>query len=697
MNDFSRLSFWFFYIILADCIISQIIEEAITTASVFHISDSENFFLNDSYCLKSIKVRAYLTNDTYKGEPSPSMRLDVMWESDRPVSSLKIESDSQDDLYCHPPHTFNYHRLLTKKKMHTFPDIVNYGPRFIPVKLDCKYIIVPEMPYPCLPLHFKYRAPTCLSESVCSCRNVSLPGPEFRVRGQGSGVMVYWELPGDSLIKSEEIRKISMSLQVSRPVNRDDVHPKEYTFTFWDNAKTKSGSYFFNLNTTESVTYLLKGAYENKYDCSGNMTRVNFDFPETKKAHNHVIVYSILYVLTITALTLGIIYLFRRKLERLICNKVFSKDHERRIVDNNKIIYPQNKIPSSPVVNNPIYYSDNNENDLHSIDCCELSLKKKLAEGHFGVVYLATSISPIKGHKIFAVKQLKATASTLDTEDFLEEMNTFVKAGEHRHVVKMIGCRRSPPLSIVMEYVPYNLLEYLKNIRDEFEMRQAMRSDRGQHGVRKSEESLPSNYIEADEVETVPLQQLECVLDSQELESFGLQIARGMAHLEEKSIVHRDLAARNILVDNSKTLKISDFGMSRSGIYVNKTNRQFPLRWMSPESINTGVFSNRSDVWAYGIVLWEIGTLGGFPYSDMQNDEVFSLISKGGHPGQPENVTAVFYELMLDCWSFKPEDRPTFAEIVRRIENLRQKTYVDFGNLREYYVFPPTEEDVKKA
>uniref|UniRef100_A0A182YIL5 Uncharacterized protein n=1 Tax=Anopheles stephensi TaxID=30069 RepID=A0A182YIL5_ANOST len=103
---------------------------------------------------------------------------------------------------------------------------------------------------------------------------------------------------------------------------------------------------------------------------------------------------------------------------------------------------------------------------------------------------------------------------------------------------------------------------------------------------------------------------LEYVLDHKELHNFAKQIACGMERLEELQITHRDLAARNILIDERKTLKISDFGLSRTGIYVNTRNKKVPLRWLSIEAMRDNLYSNKSDVWAFGIVLWEIGTLG---------------------------------------------------------------------------------------
>jgi len=187
---------------------------------------------------------------------------------------------------------------------------------------------------------------------------------------------------------------------------------------------------------------------------------------------------------------------------------------------------------------------------------------------------------------------------------------------------------------------------------------------------------------------------IEYVLDHNELHHFAVQIARGMKHLEEKQITHRDLAARNILINDSKTLKISDFGLSRMGIYVNTKTKQVPLRWLSVEAIRDRLYSNKSDVWAFGVVLWEIGTLGAFPYPTVSNNELLSYLQAGKRLERPENISPELYSLMLNCWEESPSNRPNFKEILAKLEPQKQQIYIDFKDIDPYYVFPPTKNEI---
>ncbi|CRK99865.1 CLUMA_CG013168, isoform A [Clunio marinus] len=185
---------------------------------------------------------------------------------------------------------------------------------------------------------------------------------------------------------------------------------------------------------------------------------------------------------------------------------------------------------------------------------------------------------------------------------------------------------------------------------------------------------------------------LEYVVDHKELHNFAIQIARGMRHLQDLQITHRDLAARNILIDENKTLKISDFGLSRSGIYVNTKNKKVPLRWLSIEAMKDNLYSSKSDVWAFAILLWEIGTLGGFPYPTVSNHELLGYLKSGERLAKPENCSDTLYELMLHCWQHDPDDRPDFGDICRKLDPNKNKIYIDFSELDPNYVFPPTSE-----
>ncbi|CAG9761026.1 unnamed protein product [Ceutorhynchus assimilis] len=190
------------------------------------------------------------------------------------------------------------------------------------------------------------------------------------------------------------------------------------------------------------------------------------------------------------------------------------------------------------------------------------------------------------------------------------------------------------------------------------------------------------------------LERVKPVLDNKELQDFALQIASGMAFLESIDVTHRDLAARNILVSENKVLKISDFGMSRTGIYVNTAQKRQPLRWMAPEAIESRRCDNKTDVWSFGVVLWEIGSLGAFPYKDLSNEQVIAHILQGKRLDRSETCTDKLYQLMQTCWYQNPDDRPRFEDIARQLDTNNGKIYVDFSKISPKYVFPPTQEDI---
>uniref|UniRef100_A0A1L8DJG6 Protein kinase domain-containing protein n=1 Tax=Nyssomyia neivai TaxID=330878 RepID=A0A1L8DJG6_9DIPT len=390
------------------------------------------------------------------------------------------------------------------------------------------------------------------------------------------------------------------------------------------------------------------------------------------------------------------------------------------------------------------------EADYLEIPHSSLIIGREIGKGAFGRVFIARAenIGNKAGARVVAVKQLKKKPTAHEFEEFLGEIATMKKVGRHPNVVSLIGCCTiRQPLLMVMEYVGCgDLLQYLRQVRAKHETRstavspnavtmqqlggfgkivnfspnnrfpegaplkypdldQLASSSNSDASYITQPDSIPSGFMRPSVTETLYTTvshnadlsassggSLEYVLDHKELHHFAIQIARGMSHLEDKQITHRDLAARNVLIDEQKTLKISDFGLSRTGIYVNTRNKRVPLRWLSIEAVRDNLYSSKSDVWAFGIVLWEIGTLGGFPYPTIGNHELLTYLKSGNRLQRPDNCTNELYQIMLDCWQDCPEDRPSFNDLVTKLEPQQQKIYIDFDDLGPDYVFPPISE-----
>lgn len=157
-----------------------------------------------------------------------------------------------------------------------------------------------------------------------------------------------------------------------------------------------------------------------------------------------------------------------------------------------------------------------------------------------------------------------------------------------------------------------------------------------------------------------------------DLDQWSREIAKGMEFIADKRVVHADLASRNVLLTSDKTAKISDFGLSRRLYnytqYVKKQEEPLPWRWMAPESLRRMEFTEKSDVWSFGITLWEIYSFGGMPYAGLSwNIDFSKQLEDGLRLGKPTNCEENKYSLMTLCWESNPELRPTFAEISQEL------------------------------
>ncbi|CAH3184340.1 unnamed protein product [Porites lobata] len=179
---------------------------------------------------------------------------------------------------------------------------------------------------------------------------------------------------------------------------------------------------------------------------------------------------------------------------------------------------------------------------------------------------------------------------------------------------------------------------------------------------------------------------------TKQLFSFAWQIAKGMNHLAENNLVHRDLAARNVLVGHDNQIKVSDFGLMRQvyeDVSSSAKSTKLPVKWMAPESLYQGVYTTKSDVWSFGVVLWEMATLGGVPYPTLTNSELYRLLDTGYRMERPDMCSEDVYEVITDCWNEDPYIRPSFYRLIEKLEAImeRDAPYLNVNKHKEYHPY----------
>ncbi|KAI4872760.1 hypothetical protein NFI96_027002, partial [Prochilodus magdalenae] len=345
----------------------------------------------------------------------------------------------------------------------------------------------------------------------------------------------------------------------------------------------------------------------------------------------------------------------------------------------------------------------------------KLKLGKILGAGAFGKVLEATAYGLGEEGNVtrVAVKMLKASAHSDEKEALMSELKILSHLGHHKNIVNLLGaCTYGGPVLVITEYCCHgDLLNFLRSKAETFltcvmmapgimqdssdyknvtSERMFIRSDSG------ISSTCSETYLDMRPVGPGPnsTRDSSCggqlmdswPLDIDDLLRFSYQVAQGLEFLAAKNCIHRDVAARNVLLTDGRVAKICDFGLARDIMndsnYVVKGNARLPVKWMAPESIFDCVYTVQSDVWSYGILLWEIFSLGKSPYPNILVDSKFYKMIKCGYQmSRPDFAPPEIYTIMQMCWNLEPTERPTFSKIGQLIERLLGYTPEQYQNV----------------
>uniref|UniRef100_A0A8D0HT43 Angiopoietin-1 receptor n=1 Tax=Sphenodon punctatus TaxID=8508 RepID=A0A8D0HT43_SPHPU len=428
-------------------------------------------------------------------------------------------------------------------------------------------------------------------------------------------------------------------------------------------GKTEHNHIDITIKNTTITQYHLKGlepntayqveisAQNNIGASSSNPSKVLETLPELKAPYESkggkMLLIAILGSAGMTCITILLAFLIMLQLKRANFQRRMAQAFQNVVRDEQAVQFNSGTLTLSRKAKNscdPTIYPVLEWNDIKFQDV--------IGEGNFGQV-LKARIKKDGLRMDAAIKRMKEYASKDDHRDFAGELEVLCKLGHHPNIINLLGaCEHRGYLYLAIEYAPHgNLLDFLRK----------------------------SRVLETDPAFAIA-NSTASTFSSQQLLHFAADVARGMDYLSQKQFIHRDLAARNILVGENYVAKIADFGLSRGQeVYVKKTMGRLPVRWMAIESLNYSVYTTNSDVWSYGVLLWEIVSLGGTPYCGMTCAELYEKLPQGYRLEKPLNCDDEVYDLMRQCWREKPYERPSFAQILVSLNRMleERKTYVN--------------------
>ncbi|XP_059400118.1 ephrin type-B receptor 3-like isoform X6 [Carassius carassius] len=337
--------------------------------------------------------------------------------------------------------------------------------------------------------------------------------------------------------------------------------------------------------------------------------------------------------LIVGSLTAGLVFIIVVVVIAIVCLRKQRNGSESEYTEK----LQQYITPGMKVYIDPFTYEDPNEairEFAKEIDVSCVKIEEVIGAGEFGEVCRGRLKLPGRREIIVAIKTLKAGYTERQRRDFLSEASIMGQF-DHPNIIRLEGVvTKSRPVMIVTEFMENGALDSFLRLNDgQFTVIQLVGMLRG--------------------------------------------IASGMKYLSDMNYVHRDLAARNILVNSNLVSKVSDFGLSRfleddptDPTYTSSLGGKIPIRWTAPEAIAYRKFTSASDVWSYGIVMWEVMSYGERPYWDMSNQDVINAVEQDYRLPPPMDCPTALHQLMLDCWVKERNLRPKFSQIVNTLDKL---------------------------